>query len=159
MCWKADRSVRAFQHLHSIFWALQHSWGPWLISAASVAWVSLCSFTVGLVSCLTLISFKATPAPGFSCMRIRSWWLLVGLKAQLWQDSRPALQGSKSMVVKRRVPGPVSLYTRCFATCSLFHVSLLAAFLLLFNTVSSPQSSSVRLLWMLNMPLIFRDNF
>lgn len=31
---------------------LQHSWGPWLISAASIAWVSPRSFTVGLVSCL-----------------------------------------------------------------------------------------------------------
>lgn len=37
-------------------WEKRHSWAPRLISAASRAWISPCSFTVGLVSCLTLIS-------------------------------------------------------------------------------------------------------
>lgn len=155
MCWKADRSVRAFPHVHSSCPG---------IAAQLGALVNLCSFySLGLTLLfycrsgimLILTSLKAMPASAFSRGRIRCWWPFVGLKAQTRQHLRPALQGSKGMVVRRPMPGQtVSLYTRCFTTSALFHISLLAAFLLLFNTVSSSLSSSLRLLWMLNMPVI-----
>lgn len=134
MCWKADKSVRAFRHLHSSF--------PGTAGAQLGTLLNLCSFhSLGLILlfyCRSSVMFNTN----FFKIRASNWislwedrsWPFVGLKAQPWQQSRPTLQGSKGMVAKRPVPRLVSLYTRCFATSALFHVSLLAAFLLLYNT-------------------------
>lgn len=122
MCWKADRSVRAFPHVHSSCPG---------IAAQLGTLVNLCSFySLGLTPLsycksgimLILTSLKAMPASGFSRGRIRSWWPFVGLKAQPRQHLRPALQGSKGMVVRRPMPGPDS-FTLCKMLCYICFIS------------------------------------
>lgn len=151
VCWKADRSVGASQHLHSSF--------PGTAAQLGTS-VYLCSFkSLGLTLlfyCWSGVVFNTDFFKSHASIWIFSWedqmlaafwWFQSKTRGQLCKGAK--WQGDQCQ------GQTVSLYRRCFAGSALFHVSLLAAFLLLSNTVSSSQSSSVRLLWVPNiMPVI-----
>lgn len=155
MCGRADRSVRAFQDLCSSFPGTAAQLGP------SVHLRSFQSLGLTLLFyCRSGVMFNANFLKSHANIWIFLWedQILVAIcwfKSQPWQDSRPALQGSKGTVVRRPMPGPDSftLYKMlcyiCFISCFIS-----SCFSFLFNTMSSSQSCSERLLWMLNKPVI-----